>query len=396
MTSIRHDAASDEPAAAVDGESTSPREGGADLQTVMVEMGRNEATERGDSFCSGSATGSRIREAGTGVLIAFASVVVAVLLAEVSLRLFAPVHYQRPHRRIPDDPSELIHQRSSTPGLDYELVPNVLRFAYGALISTNSYGMRSPEPSRDASGAVSRIVVLGDSFTFGLGVSNESSYPAVLQELVNGSPPRPSRYEVLNLGVSAYSTADEAAVLCYKGLPWNPALVVIGYVLNDPETEPEQPLQSDFRQPEWWQYYEVLRLVMMAKHEWDVWRLGGEDYFRYLHMRTGSKWRSVVKAFASIREMSAPRSIRTLVVIFPMVPPSEVRWEHYEYGDLHEQVSAEAIKNGFDVLDLRPVFKPYTPAELRVSPADAHPSAYAHKLAAHAIADKLRADHLLP
>ena len=175
-----------------------------------------------------------------------ASLIVGLLLAEIALRLFRPIGYLEPPRAIPGDTwRELLHQRSSIPGLAYELAANRSGFEKDALLETNSHAMRDTEPLADDTESLFRIVVLGDSFTFGWGVSGEYTYPNVLERLLNESTDVPPyRYDVLNLGVSAYSTQDEAIVLEHVGLRWKPRVVIVGYVLNDPETTPIQPLQN--------------------------------------------------------------------------------------------------------------------------------------------------------
>ena len=52
------------------------------------------------------------------------------------------------------------------------------------------------------------------------------------------------RFEVLNFGVVGYSTRDEAIALKQKTIPFHPQGVIIGYVLNDPETDPRPSLHK--------------------------------------------------------------------------------------------------------------------------------------------------------
>ena len=60
-------------------------------------------------------------------------------------------------------------------------------------VSTNSQGFRSPEIQANKSGL--RILCLGDSVTFGWGVEEEESYPALLAKSLNA--------EVINAGIPA-------------------------------------------------------------------------------------------------------------------------------------------------------------------------------------------------
>jgi hypothetical protein len=80
-----------------------------------------------------------------------------------------------------------------------------------------------------------RILFLGDSVTFGLGVAEEDSYPRVIEALLNGSrTDSRASVEVLNSAIPGYNTIQELAQLRELGLAFQPQLVV-GYLYNDIE-----------------------------------------------------------------------------------------------------------------------------------------------------------------
>jgi lysophospholipase L1-like esterase len=314
------------------------------------------------------------------IALALTSCVVALAIAELVARTRDPVPYMRPPSRLPDDAwCEVLHRRSDIPGLAYELAPNREKNERGALIRTNSFGMRDDEPHPKGAD-VRRIVVLGDSFTFGFGVSGDETYPNVLERLLNEGSDE-DRFEVLNFGVGGYSTRDEVLTLRHKGMAWDPELVVIGYTLNDPEIDPIQPLHRYFQTPSWWQHSELLRLIAWQEYRWDKRRLGHRDYHRYLHAHP-RKWRSVADGFAEISGLAREKGVHALVVIFP---ETLVRWSPYLYEDLHHLVGETARLKGLHVLDLYDTFSAFPVADLALSPNDHHPSPLAHELAAQAI-----------
>src|SRR5215467_12288439 len=117
------------------------------------------------------------------------SLLAAMLLAEGFLRLAVPVGYFSPPTPMQADAwRELLHQRSTIPGLVYELRPNMRRMEHEVLIETNRFGMRGREPLPDDTLSLFRIAAVGDSFTFGWGVAGDLSYPKVLERLLNESP----------------------------------------------------------------------------------------------------------------------------------------------------------------------------------------------------------------
>jgi GDSL-like lipase/acylhydrolase family protein len=315
------------------------------------------------------------------LILAGSSLAVTLLMAELFFHFIHPIPYRRPPIPIPEDSwHRLLHRPSSVPGLAYELIPNREQFSRGALIRTNSFGMRDDEPRPGTDETLHRIVVLGDSYTFGFGVPGEATYSNVLERLLNEKS-KAKQFEVLNFGVGGYSTHDEALVLEYKGMRWNPEMVILGYVLNDPEIDPIQPLQQYYQKISWWQYSNVLRLVARVKNYLDVMELGDGDYIKYLHADR-RKWRSVLQGFDKIASLARERKIPVLVLIFPLM---RTPWAEYPYRNLHQQVANAAKGKGLYVIDLYAPFLRYTPEELRVSLEDEHPSSLAHQLTADAV-----------
>lgn len=74
-----------------------------------------------------------------------------------------------------------------------------------------------------------RIIVLGDSLTYGYGIAEEDTYPRVLEKLLSEA----FRVEVLNLGVSPAQSPDIYRILRRKLPDLRPELVVYGVCLND-------------------------------------------------------------------------------------------------------------------------------------------------------------------
>ena len=321
------------------------------------------------------------------LLTALASLVLSLVLAETGLRLFYPVSFREPPPRAPGDRwLELLHRRSPVPGLTYELAPGMWKRSHGTVIRTNSHGMREREIPIEKPDSVVRVAVLGDSYTFGFGVRAHRAYPRRLEGLLNQSSPGGRRFQVLNFGVGGYSTQDEAVVLRERALAWRPDLVIVGYVLNDPEDEPIQPLQSYYEEPRWWQRFHLLRLVAKADWQRRVRKFGGGDYIRSLY-GDPRKWKNVVDGLASIQQTARSRGIPVIVVVFPLCTVDD--WSQYPYGPVHRVVARAAAADGFEVVDLLPVYARRPAREMRLADSDAHPSEEGHIIAAEAIAERL-------
>jgi len=99
-------------------------------------------------------------------------------------------------------------------------------------VRISSQGLRERELGPKESGEF-RILVIGDSFTMGWGVSYEETYPHVLEELLNAAHPD-KRITVINGGVSGYGPWQERIFLNERGWNLEPDLVLLQlYPEND-------------------------------------------------------------------------------------------------------------------------------------------------------------------
>ena len=122
------------------------------------------------------------------------------------------------------------YRKVPNPGVPYLLKPN-LRTAWGlGKIATDDFGIRNDHPAERAAGTY-RILALGDSVTFGFGVDQSQSFPAVLERLLNGGGA--PRYQVIDAGVPGFNIRDEAALLPALLRRYRPDLVLWTLVSND-------------------------------------------------------------------------------------------------------------------------------------------------------------------
>ncbi|MFQ5458022.1 MAG: SGNH/GDSL hydrolase family protein, partial [Myxococcota bacterium] len=102
----------------------------------------------------------------------------------------------------------------------------------GNAIMINSQGLRADEVPLAKPEGVFRILVLGDSVTFGENVTAAQSFSKQTEAILNQARPG-KRVEVLNAGVRGYNTYQELILLKEVGLAYHPDLVVVCYVVND-------------------------------------------------------------------------------------------------------------------------------------------------------------------
>src|SRR5437667_474956 len=89
-----------------------------------------------------------------------------------------------------------------------------------------------PDVPASKPSSVLRIACIGDSWTFGMNVDQERSYPDRLAAHLRESLPT-SQYEVLNFGVLGYSSFQGLQLLKTRALALHPDVVAIGFGMND-------------------------------------------------------------------------------------------------------------------------------------------------------------------
>lgn len=93
-------------------------------------------------------------------------------------------------------------------------------------VAANSLGFRGPDYSGPKPAGIRRIILLGDSYAFGLGLPYRDCMAARLDTLLDSC-------EVLNFGLPGYGTLEQLLILREIAAPLDPDLVVILYCQND-------------------------------------------------------------------------------------------------------------------------------------------------------------------
>jgi lysophospholipase L1-like esterase len=100
---------------------------------------------------------------------------------------------------------------------------------YDTRFHTNALGLRGEEVRNDGS---VRILAVGDSCTWGWRVDQDKSFPAVLQQKLDGQF-GPQRYQVINAGVPGFTSMQGLRYLRERGMVLAPAIVIIALGFND-------------------------------------------------------------------------------------------------------------------------------------------------------------------
>jgi hypothetical protein len=119
--------------------------------------------------------------------------------------------------------------------IGYHNRPGLTGRYWGKMVEINSLGLRDRELPLEPPADEFRILVMGDSFPFGIGVDNDQAIPRRLEEIANAKAKGPPHYRAINMGVPSYNTEQELIQFKQLGRKLHPKLVVLLFSSNDIE-----------------------------------------------------------------------------------------------------------------------------------------------------------------
>jgi hypothetical protein len=256
---------------------------------------------------------------------------------------------------------------------------NHLRFREG------EFAMQKPP-------GIYRIAVLGDSFTFGQGISEEDRFSNRLEVALNDSD---RAFEVLNFGRRGAETVDQIRMLEDTVFSVEPDFILLQWYVNDVEGEDKsmrpaaRPLIPSGELGKWLHRNSVL--YFMVNEQWAALQIDlgwTATYTDYMHTRFGDPdgldARAAASAFSKLIALCRERGVALGIVLFPHM--RGIAMPTYPFDFLHERVLAQCRREGVDCLDLRAVMAHASRrGPLDVNRFDSHPNALANRIAAEEI-----------
>jgi lysophospholipase L1-like esterase len=242
-------------------------------------------------------------------------------------------------------------------------------------VRINQRKLRDAEYPYERPAGVQRVLMLGDSVTFGWGVPAEDTVSKRLERMLRAAG---RNVEVINTGVGNYNTAMEVAYFVGEGARYDPQVVVLNYFINDPEPVPTYrplPLWARHSYAYVWLGGRLDVLARLLAH-----RQGWGDY--YLALYDGPGWIEVERSLARLAENCHARDVGVLVANYPEL--RELR--PYRFDRVREMVKRAAEGQGAAHVDLYDAVRDQHPETLWVTRPDDHPNGRAHALFADALA----------
>ena len=343
----------------------------------------------------------------------FGGAAVPALVAEGVLRVIAPP---------PDTPGLFVTTTSAT---DYIGRAGARGLVSGAPVAFNRFGLRDRDYAVQKPAGTLRIIALGDSMTFGVGVPEPRTFPRVTEALLNESTGRSPAVEVLNFGIPGYNTLQEMTEFKELGVPLRPDIVVVGFLYNDLE------LSIDQRR-----HLEQGRKTQRSDRSFHVRRVGTTDdrsgggltghvnravdfakrhslllswlsprlavLLRPLGVRGvgllgdvdaqfvegNPEWRRVQSELLELKSACDHLHAKLVVMIIPALTKFDDG--AYPVKGYHVAVSRFCAASSIPYLDLLPAFWGLDGTRMWISPTDGHPNAQGHQIIANALAQFLR------
>ena len=273
-----------------------------------------------------------------------------------------------------------LKQVAENPAIGHEHIPGKNAFLMGAEVAINSKKLRNPEVEYKKPEETTRILMLGDSLTFGWGVAESDTPTRILERLLNQNPAKRA-FQVINTGVGNYNTEMEVTYFLEEGYRFEPDAVVLNYFINDAEPTPRR--QTNFLL-EWSYVYVFLkgRLDIAARQRGE-----GQDWEKYylsLYDENAVGWKAAISSINKLAEYLKDRHIPLFVVHYPELHDLK----NYRFDGVREQLQRLSQKIGAEFIDLTDSVRGETETELWVSPSDAHPNAKANTAFARVIRER--------
>jgi hypothetical protein len=325
-------------------------------------------------------------------------IVIGLVVAEFTLRALVKLNILTSKNRyvmlLNDIEIGSLYRRSNDPTLHYEFTPQSRR----NFIRINSIGFRGKDIGRERPAGTIRIAVLGDSESAGLLMPEQDTFPGSLERALNVISIA-EHYEVIDFSVPGYNINQKARILD-KALVYHPSIVILYYVFNDPEPQPNgiffdhSPFINSYLYVLFKYRYKLTRPTFSQ-----IYRNNGAmvDYFQQLH--SSPYFDQCQKVIVNMGRVLRAQNIRFIVVIAPELL-GFADFSSYPHRNIHDKLRA-LTSQGIEVFDPLDYLAAsgYRPTDLWVNQFDCHKGKLANaiiagNLAPHVVAGQQQSKSL--
>ena len=257
----------------------------------------------------------------------------------------------------------------------------------------NKWRLRDRDFEDDKPSTCRRILILGDSFTFGMGVMDENAvFPKLLEKMLNQKIDIPGveNIEVLNGGIPGSLTDQWVDLLIKTEAYFQPDVVLVVFFLRDGTLVKSidnffNPIRNNIvkrnRKSILYRYLYSYRLIKDYIDRMMVANIYSQKINRaYLgDEKETAEWEKAKSNIRKIKQYANKRSAVTGLVVFPILVELN---ERYPFRAVCDIIMEFALKNNIPAQSLLPAFMGLNGKDLWVLPYDQHPNEKAHLIAA--------------
>lgn len=260
-------------------------------------------------------------------------------------------------------------------------------------VDINQHGFRDLDFPVQKQPREFRVLAIGDSFTFGLGLPLELTWPQRLEALLQPAHTGPS--QVINGGFAGanFDPDGYSRWLASDGTQFAPDLVLVGFCLNDMGPVPLLSYPTVPRTPVLGGASHLLDEIVRGLRQRAA---RNEDRSALLEqlglVRNFVQWQASQRGLQAMQKLTAASGVPMVVVVFPML----TELERQPFAPLHAMVREFCAQNDIRCLDLQDAFAGFADEALWVHPTDQHPNHVATKIIAERVYEYLLAQRLIP
>jgi hypothetical protein len=364
----------------------------------------------------------RLRGGVGRVALVIAGVFVALAFAECAVRIagIAPERFPHPRNLENADKTVAVDAYPTNPRGDFDLdlrdaavrarlatlgldVGNIAkRSPYAVELHYNAHRCRDREPGPVTEG-ITRILVLGDSFTEGEGVREDDTFSRKLERLLRAEG---RHVEVLNCGERGRDFPALYDAFVELTAAYQPTIVLYAMVLNDavqsPEFRAQQPFVNDWildrrrmlASDDPGGDVPGLRLWALAHDRLEAMHVGAATTRWYIDMygpANQAGWDATQHYLTTMQGEMAAHDGRFLVALLPLLVKGR---GPYLFAKPAAEIRRACSESNIGFVDLADAIKGEDAEALWVHAVDMHPNARAHTLFATSLRAPIAA--LLP
>lgn len=267
-------------------------------------------------------------------------------------------------------------------------------------MDVNSLGFRDAELPRPKGPNELRILVLGDSITWGDYLQANEVYVERAERHLREALPQKT-VQVVNGGVGDIGLREELDILEEQGLAISPDVVVAAFYLND--SRPPWGFPAEVGHPGWLRRHSVLADTLYRAFKLKRWmRRQGEERFQWVRAFRKMDWKNDPAVFhrlvtmakydwgaawdegswavirdglVRLRGLSQARGFKVALVAFPV---SFQVYAKFLDDSPQQRLRKEAAEMGFAFLDLLPLLRSHAEEDLFFD--QCHPREHANEL----------------